>query len=221
MATVTRPAVLFDTAADMLEYLGDVPPERILVRPAFGTATEEDVAAALDGRPKRLCELVAGFLVEKAMGTREARLATFIARMIDAFASEHDLGLVWGANGPVRLAPGLVRMPDVSFASWDRVPGGELPDDAITGVIPDLAVEVLSRKNTPKEMKRKLGEYFAAGVRLVWLVYPRTQTAEAYSSVTDVRRVGKKQALDGGGVLPGFTLPLPEVFASTRRRRGR
>jgi Uma2 family endonuclease len=119
----------------------------------------------------------------------------------------------------VRLKIGLVRIPDVCFISWDRLPGGELPDEAIAGVIPNLAVEVLSKSNTPKEMERKLREYFKAGVQLVWLVDPKTQTARVYSSPTKVRRISKDQALDGGEVLPGFVLPLKELFNRGRRRK--
>ncbi len=222
MATATPPAVHFENVAELVESLGDIPLDRILVRPPLGTATEEDVVAALEGANKRLCELVDGVLVEKVMGTREARYALFIGRRVDAFAQEHDLGLTLGADGAVRLMPGLVRIPDVSFISWDRLPGDELPDEPVADLAPDLAVEVLSKRNTPKEMARKLREYFEAGVRLVWLIYPRTQTAEAYTSPADVRRVGKKQALSGGDVLSGFTLALSAVFASARRpRRGR
>jgi Uma2 family endonuclease len=68
-------------------------------------------------------------------------------------------------------------------------------------------------------MERKLRDYFASGVRLVWLVYPKTQTAEAYISPEQFRRVGKNQALDAGDVLPGFRLPLKALFASLKRRK--
>jgi Uma2 family endonuclease len=121
----------------------------------------------------------------------------------------------------MRLWIGRVRIPDVSFISWDRLPRGELPDEAIDGVVPDLAVEVLSRGNTAKEMQRKLREYFEAGVRLVWFVYPKTQTAEVYTSPTEMRRIGKSQSLDGGEVLRGFKLPLTKLFAHARRRKAR
>jgi Uma2 family endonuclease len=65
----------------------------------------------------------------------------------------------------------------VSFVSWDRLPGHELPAEPIPDPAPDLAVEVLSESDTEGEMKRKLREYFKAGSRLVWLVNPRTRTA--------------------------------------------
>jgi Uma2 family endonuclease len=84
-----------------------------------------------------------------------------------------------------------------------------------------LAVEVLSRGNTKKEIDRKLRDFFKAGVRLAWVIQPKTQTAEVYTSPTKPRHVGKDQSLDGGDVLPGFTLSLKDLFARTKRRRGR
>ena len=71
----------------------------------------------------------------------------------------------------------------------------------------------LSKSNTKSEMARKLGEYFQAGVRLVWLVNPKTQTVHVYTAVDQLVPLKGDQALDGGDVLPGFSLPLFELFA--------
>ena len=78
------------------------------------------------------------------------------------FVEAHDLGVVVGGDGPFRLRVGLVRLPDVCFISWERLPGGEFPGEAVAPVVPDLAVEVLSKSNTREEMARKRREYFAA-----------------------------------------------------------
>jgi Uma2 family endonuclease len=209
-----------ETLAELMERLGDVPLERIRLRPPPGTATEEDVLAALDSPRKRLCELVHGVLVEKAMGTREALLAVLIAHFLWNYLEIHDLGIALGADGALRLVPGLVRIPDVCFISWTRLPQGKLPPERIARLAPDLAVEVLSEGNTRKEIQLKIRDYFLAGAQLVWVVYPKTQTAEVYTSPTRRRRVGKNQALEGGPVLPGFRLPLRELFARAERRGG-
>jgi Uma2 family endonuclease len=218
MTTRTASPGLRETVADLLEELGDIPAERVLLRPLPGTATEQDLLAAVEAPGKRLCELVDGVLVEKPAGARESLLAAWIVHLLWQFLEEHDLGLVLGADGPVRLRLGLVRMPDVCFIAWERLPGGQLPEEAIADVVPDLTVEVLSKTNTKKEMQRKRREYFKAGVRLVWLIDPKTQTAEVYTSPTSKRKVGKQQSLSGGEVLPGFSLPLTDLFARTRRR---
>jgi len=66
-------------------------------------------------------------------------------------------------------------------------------------------------------MNRKIREYFLAGVRLVWVIDPKTQTAKVYRSAIDFRRIGKNRTLDGGGVVPGFRLSLKQLFARTAR----
>jgi Uma2 family endonuclease len=80
-----------------------------------------------------------------------------------------------------------------------------------------LAIEVLSKSNTKAEMERKLREYFRAGVQLVWLIDPKTRTAQVYTSPTSMKRIGKDQVLDGGEVVPGFKLSLQKLFARTKR----
>jgi Uma2 family endonuclease len=111
-----------------------------------------------------------------------------------------------------------VRIPDVAFISWDRLPEGELPDEAIANRVPELAVDVLSETNTAKEIALKLQDYFKNGVKLVWIITPRTQSADEYTSPTECRHVSKTQALDGRDVLPGFKLPLKQLFGGVKRR---
>src|SRR5882672_11455094 len=110
------------TLADVLKQLGDISPSRIRVRPPLGTATEQDVID-IHRREKRLFELVDGVLVEKIMGYPESSIGIRIARWLANFAEEHDLGNVAGADGTMRVVPQRVRIPDVSFVSWDRLPG--------------------------------------------------------------------------------------------------
>jgi Uma2 family endonuclease len=210
-----------DTLAKLVHDLGDIPLARILSKPAPGTATEKDLVAALDAPRKRICELVDGVLVEKPMGTKEAILAGVIVQLMWNFVEKHDLGVVIPADGPLRLWLGLVRIPDVSFVSWRRWPGGEIPDQPIAAVVPDLAVEVLSKGNTKAEMDRKLGEYFKAGVRLAWLIDLKTRSACVYTSPTEHRRLSETESLDGGDVLPSFSLPLKRLFARANPRRKR
>jgi Uma2 family endonuclease len=159
------------TLADLMERLGHVPLGRIRFRPPPGTATEQDVLR-IASREGRLCELVDGVLVDKAMGYEESVLAVYLARMLGNYVAPRNLGHVSGEAGMVRLYPGLVRIPDVAFASWDRFPQRSLSGESIPNLAPDLAIEVLSASNTPAEMRIKTEEYFSAGVRLVWLVDP-------------------------------------------------
>lgn len=216
-ATVQSPAPI-ETFADLLDRLGNVPLERIRFRPYPGTATEADVLAAMQGPNEHVCELVEGVLVEKAMGYRESGLAAFLLVLLDAFVRPRNLGLITGGQGTVQLMAGLVRIPDVAFTSWDRIPGRRWPTAPIPALAPDLAVEVLSTSNTPAEMRRKRLDYFTAGVRLVWEVDPDARTVSVYTGVDTVRVLAVGDTLDGGAVLPGFTLLVRDLFAELDRR---
>jgi Uma2 family endonuclease len=119
----------------------------------------------------------------------------------------------------MRLFPGLVRIPDVAFASWDRFPEGRLSRDPIPNLVPDLAVEVLSESNTPAEMNVKTGEYFAAGVRLVWLVDPESRSVTVFESPKNSIQLQEGDTLSGGAVLPQFSLALSDLFGELDRHR--
>jgi Uma2 family endonuclease len=200
------------TAVDLVERFGPIPLDRIVTRPAPGQATEGD-AIDLADRKVRLCELVDGILVEKAMGSMESVLAIEIASLLRNWVKPRKLGTVLGEAGMLRLAPGLIRIPDVAFLSKDKFPGGRFPRDSAWSLAPDLAIEVLSPGNTDEEMTEKLHDYFNAGTRLVWYVDPRKRQVQVFTSPISSRIVTQDQTLDGGDVLPGFELSLKELFA--------
>jgi Uma2 family endonuclease len=200
------------TAVQLAERFGPILLQRIRMIPPPGLATEEDVVEIHD-REDRLFELVDGVLVEKAMGAYESMLAMEIGRLLKNFVKAHKLGTVLGEAGLLRLAPGLVRIPDVAFLSMEKFPGGRFPKGAIAPLAPDLAVEVLSASNTVREMDEKLHDYFTAGARLVWYVDPPPQTIQVFTSPTASRTLTVGQMLDGGNLLPGFQLDIRDLFA--------
>jgi Uma2 family endonuclease len=215
-----RPAVAIPpewTLAELCRQLGDVPLERIRAYPPLGTATDDDVLQS-KSRYGAICELIDGVLVEKTMGYYESFVAVAIIRILGDFVEKHGLGIVLGEGGTLRVLPRQVRIPDVSFISWDKFPGRKLPAEPIPAVAPDLAIEVLSPGNTPGEMRRKLRDYFAAGVRLVWYIDPRTRTAQSYVSPEDVTEISSGGVLSGGDVLPGFELRLADVLGKAEER---
>ena len=132
----------------------------------------------------KLCELVEGVLLEKAVGYNESSLAIFLAGLLNAFVIPRNLGIVSGPDGTVELTANLVRIPDVAFTNWDRLPGRRRPAAPIPHLAPNLAVEVLSRSNNPGEMPVKRQECFAAGVAVVWEVDPRARVVLVYTSPT-------------------------------------
>jgi Uma2 family endonuclease len=111
----------------------------------------------------------------------------------------------------------------VTFIPWESFPDGEFPDEAYWTVAPGLVVEVLSPTNTAKEIDRKLRELFAAGCKLAWVIDPPTRTAKVYTSAKRFKELDEAGTLDGGKVLPGFALPLAELFArpAKPKRKGR
>jgi Uma2 family endonuclease len=202
------------TLADLLERIGDVPPARVRLNPSPGKATEKDLLR-LQRRTDRLYELVEGVLVEKTYGLLESHLAVVVGASLSEQADE--LGMVLGTNAPFRLGPGLIRMPDVSFTSWDRFPGRAVPNVEIGDFAPDLAVEVLSPDNTRGELALKLTEYFRAGVRLVWYVDPTPRTVTVFTAPDRSLVLTEGKSLDVGDVLPGFRLPLRRLFHQVSR----
>src|SRR5580693_1526221 len=162
MATIgthNKPPLKTWTVADLHRRFGPIPFERIRQNPPPGLGTVDDVVR-LNDHEDRLYELVDGILVEKTVGLEESYIGMKIGRLLGNFVEPRGLGLVAGADGTIRLAIDLVRIPDASFFSLKRLPGGEIPKDPVPLLVPDLVAEVISRGNTPKEMAEKLREYF-------------------------------------------------------------
>jgi Uma2 family endonuclease len=225
MATVAKttpraPIPGHRTIADLLESLGGIPAPRVCVQPFPGTATERDVLDLHD-RENRLCELVDGTLVEKAVGFDESIYAILLSASLIDYLKTHDLGKVVGADGMMRLFPGLVRIPDVAFISWKRYPRSKRRRAEIPAVVPNLVVKVLSKSNTSKEMARKLIEYFRAGVELVWYVDPTKWRVRVYTAPDRSVLLEEHHTLGGGDVLPGFSLSIRDWFAEARRNAPR
>jgi Uma2 family endonuclease len=204
------------TAAELIHSLGGIPASRIRIDVPPGQATEKDVLRILDTE-NRICEIVDGTLVEKSMGYDESCVSGFLLTFLNNFLLRRNLGIAAGPDGTMKLVTGLLRIPDVSFVSWDKLPGRKRPKGPIPSLTLDLAVEVLSRSNRKAEMKRKVREYFDAGIGLVWLIDPRKRNARVFTSTTDFTLLTEGDSLDGGAVLPGFRLPLRELFAVAMR----
>lgn len=159
-----------------------------------------------------LCELIDGVIVRKPMGAPESFVAGQLIGFIHAYLIGRKLGFVYAPDAQVRFAPDLLLEPDVSFTARVRCSGGKLPRQRVADVIPNLAVEVLSPSNRASEMRRKLAIYFAHGVELVWIIDPPTRSAKVYTSPDTMTALAPTDGLDGGAVLPGFSLPLATLF---------
>lgn len=202
-----------ETIQDLLDRLGDVAPQRVRMHPWPGTATQRDLLSPEYRQAGGVMELVDGILVEKPVGWLESRLATVLAGEIHAFLKRRDLGVVnCGGDGYLKLKRRLIRVPDVSFVSWHRMPGRKSPKEPCPELIADLVVEVLSRGNTRREMTRKRADFFERGTKQFWIVDPRKCTVTVYYSETDSRTLTVKDAVDGEDILPGFRLSIQSWF---------
>ena len=165
---------------------------------------------------ERLVELIEGEIVEMTKpGGRHGEITFEIGRLIGNFVREHQLGRVTAAETGFVLekrADGRdsVRGIDVAFVRMERAPEG-LPEKPVP-FAPDLAIEVISPGNAAGDIHKKVLQLLNAGTSLVWIVYPETQTV-----VVETRDGAKTytidDTLDGGAVLPGFTLPVQAIFA--------
>lgn len=210
------------TVADLLHDLGDVPADRVLANPSPGTVTFEELVEINETNPDgRVYEWVDGTLVEKAVGQYESWLGTIISGRFDRYLEHHDLGMLLGEAGVLRILPNIGRAGDVTFIAWASLPGGQPPPraDRVPAVVPDLVVEVLSESNRPGEMARKRREYFTAGVKQVWEIDPEMRAAIVYTAEDQLTPVPANGAISGGDVLPGFSLSLQEIFDRADRQR--
>ena len=112
-----KPPVL--TVGDLLRRLGDIPPDRVRFTPVPGTATIDDLLRS----ENKGCELIEGTLVEKSMGVRESLLAIYLGELLGPLVRGKNLGILTGPDGTYEVLSGLVRLPDLAFVSWDRLPG--------------------------------------------------------------------------------------------------
>lgn len=202
-----------DTFAELHERLGFVPLERIGMLPPPGTATEADVVRYHEGEPKRLFELVDGVLLEKTVGSRESFLAASIIGALFIFLKQRNLGILTCPDGMYRMLAKNVRMPDVAFTPWANLPGRRMPKSAVWGVIPGLAVEVLSEDNTVQEMERKVREYQSLGIAVIWIIDPESETAKIHFLDGTMTSLTSAEQLTAASVLPGFALSLADLFA--------
>ncbi len=160
-------------------------------------------------------ELVRGVLVPvmTPAGGEHGALAAFLTAELVTFARAHNLGRVYVEVGyQIFSNPDTVRGPDLSFVSTKREAAARFRRGFIHGA-PDLAVEIVSQDRTIAELTTKAQEYLEAGTLLVWVVDPPTRTARVHQPGRPVVTLSDDDTLYGGEVLPGFTLPLPRLFA--------
>ncbi|HST57559.1 MAG TPA: Uma2 family endonuclease [Longimicrobium sp.] len=157
-------------------------------------------------------ELVAGELRETSpAGGEHGRVSMRLGWRLAQYVETGKLGVVYSSDTGFRLArdPDTVRCPDFGFVARERYA-------RFTGLVdlaPDLAVEVVSPHDTYSGLRRKVHQFLNAGTRMVIIVDPPSRTADVYRSRIDVRELSENDVIDGGDVVPGWTLPVRDIFA--------
>ena len=173
--------------------------------------TDEELLALPKDGYKR--ELLQGEIILSPAGSEHGRISFLVAIAIDRHAMQHGLGVVFDSSTGFRLSPDDLLSPDAGFVVKSRLAGMKrLPRGFFPGA-PDLAVEVLSPSDTPGHTHEKLTQYFSHGTRLVWIINPTERNALVYRTPEADRLLRVTDTLDGEDVLPGFRLPLAELFA--------
>ena len=164
-------------------------------------------------------ETVHGQRVEMPpMSVGAAMTASRIGFALNAFARPKRLGEAFTElliHLPLPEDASRDRRPDVSFFAFPRSPStmSGVPNVNAWDVVPDLAIEVTSPSDRAEAQRQKVIEYFRAGVRLVWVVYPNQRLIDVYESPTTIRVVRPDDTLTGDPILPGFQLVLADLFA--------
>ncbi|HSB71108.1 MAG TPA: Uma2 family endonuclease [Candidatus Methylomirabilis sp.] len=172
--------------------------------------TGEELAAMHDAGP---CELVNGRIVPMTpTGDEHGAIEANIAAELRAYVRDRNLGKVRSGEVGiyVRRNPDTVRAADVLYISHERY--ARKSASVFPDVAPDLIVEILSSSDSWTEVTQKLREYFAIGVRMVWVVDPAARTIYAYRSLTGLREFTANDLLSGDEILPGFSVPVARLF---------
>ena len=159
-------------------------------------------------------ELLRGVLCETMpAGIRHGKTVANLTILLGAFVKPHEMGTIvaFDAGFLLEKEPDTVREPDVAFISAHRLP----PDQDVPGYFegpPDLAVEIASPSDSPRQLFDKARMWISFGVPLVWTVDPEARTLDVHQPNQPLVRLSADDTLDGGQVLPGFSCNVRDIF---------
>jgi Uma2 family endonuclease len=174
--------------------------------------TPEDLLKLED---EGLFELVEGRLVEKQMSSLANRTAGLVATSLNNFIENSGIG---GAIIPEQTFqcfphdPSLIRRPDVAFVAAPRMVA--VPEEGHVPIAPDIAIEVISPNDKMYAFEEKFVDYRKAGIKLVWEVNPKFRFIRVHYLERAPERLEETDILAGAPVLPGFSIPVRELFPS-------
>ncbi len=163
----------------------------------------------------RRLELVEGEIVDTPFSNPiHAGILISLSTTINVFVTKHSLGQVVGGDAPFVLEQSpvgrdTIRGIDIAYLSYDRFPG-PLTTQPLR-VAPDLAVEIVSPSNSASDIAKKIQQLLDAGTDLIWIVYPELRSVAVHSK-SGATTLLEDDSLSGVDVLPGFVLPVREIF---------
>lgn len=159
-------------------------------------------------------ELVRGELRKMSpAGEQHGLIAMRLGWRLAQYVETQKLGIVYAAETGFILStdPDTVRAPDVAFVRQERL-AARPTGVSFRAEAPDLAAEVISPNDVFAEVEEKVIDWLAAGTQLVLVINPRKRTVTAYRSRTDIRILTETEQIEGGTVVPGWTLPVADLF---------
>jgi len=203
-AIAENPGAVLTAVANVLPEIV----EKINSRSNGQTEAEEYVPKLID--PEKQIEIVDGKVEIKEMpGLRSSGTAMRIAVKIGIYLEKNLIGELYGADATFTIGKDE-RMPDVSFVSNEKLKDGEPVTKA--DFAPDLAIEVVSPTDAYSKILKKIRKYLEAGVKQVWLVEPEFHTVAVYQPPMKSETLTVEDTLSCEEILPGFQLPLKEIF---------
>lgn len=172
------------------------------------TVEDFDRIAALPENADKLLEFIGGEIIEVPSNAYSSEIAAHILIMVGLYVKTNKLGHITGEQGGYMVS-GERYAPDVAYLAKSRQ--AQLAKEGYNPTPPDLAVEVVSPSDSSKLITVKVGNYLAAGT-VVWVVYPEIKEVAVYVPGQPVKIITADGTLDGSPVLPGFTLPMKEIF---------
>ena len=175
--------------------------------------TAEEFARQYGG--EKYLELVEGRVVRTMPGSpRHGNVDSNLAMRLGTFVADRGLGKVYLNTGFILArGPDVVRGPDEAFVALERIKTTPPPERGFWEIAPDLAAEIVSPENTADEVAQKVTEYLRAGVKLIWVIYPRQKQVHVFRPGRDPKILGGDDFVEGEDVVTGFRIPLTDLWS--------
>ena len=174
--------------------------------------TPTDLLARPDGG--RGYELVDGRLEEMPVSAKSSRIGGQLSGELLRYSDVHPAWVFAAGTGFCCFADDLnrVRKPDAAFLALDRYSVADYEKDDFIATVPDIVAEVISPNDVAYAVDRKIDEWLAAGVKVVWVVHPEVAVVREHRPDGTIRQLRPADALTEPTLLPGFACPVAELF---------